>query len=408
VRTVLLLLAVSFGLAVGQRTLEVCSGCELTSLHSAVQEANPGDRIVVRGGVFREGQLVLDKPLSLIGENWPVLDGGGEVEILTITADDVWVSGFVFQNSGVSHTEDLAALKVDNVSGCVVEGNRFLNNFFAIYLARAERCQIRNNEVTGAATSEVFSGNAIHLWNSSFVSIEGNHLSGHRDGIYLEFVQDSSVTDNISEDHLRYGLHFMFSSGNEFHRNTFQRSGAGVAVMYSKETVMMNNRFADNWGSAAYGLLLKEINDSTVADNTFFRNTVAIYSDGSNRIEVSGNEFLRNGHAVRLLATSMSMHFTHNTFTGNTFDVTTTTSRSYNDFVENYWDNYQGFDLDRDNVGDVPYRPVRLFSMTVENYPQTMILLRSPLEQFLDYAERLLPVFTPRAIEDDRPVVGKP
>ncbi len=337
-----------------------------------------------------------------------MLDGGGEVEILTITADDVQVRGFVFQNSGVSHIEDLAALKADNVSGCVVEGNRFSNNFFAIYLAGSEHCSVRNNEVTGAATSEAFSGNAIHLWNSSSIRVEGNHLSGHRDGIYLEFVQDSSVTDNISEDHLRYGLHFMFSSGNEFRRNTFQRSGAGVAVMYSKETVMVNNRFADNWGSAAYGLLLKEINDSTVADNTFFRNTVAIYSDGSNRIEVTGNEFLRNGHAVRLLATSMSMHFTHNTFTGNTFDVTTTTSRSYNDFAENYWDNYRGFDLDRDNIGDVPYRPVRLFSMTVENYPQTMILLRSPLEQFLDYAERLLPVFTPRAIEDDRPVIGKP
>jgi nitrous oxidase accessory protein NosD len=45
--------------------------------------------------------------------------------------------------------------------------------------------------------------------------------------------------------------------------------------------------------------------------------------------------------------------------------------------------------------------------MTVENYPQAVILLRSPLMQFLDYAERILPMFTPKAIEDDQPLIRK-
>jgi nitrous oxidase accessory protein len=93
----------------------------------------------------------------------------------------------------------------------------------------------------------------------------------------------------------------------------------------------------------------------------------------------------------------------HNNFLGNTFDVVTNGGRSYNAFLENHWSTYQGYDLNRDVIGDVPYRPVRLFAQTVENYPQAIILLRSPLEQFMEYAERILPIFTPKAIEDDRP-----
>jgi nitrous oxidase accessory protein len=368
-----------------------------------VQQAQPNDRIRIRGGVYREGNIIIDKPLDLVGEGLPVLDGASHDEVLTIRADRVRVSGLVIQNSGVSFSQDLAGIKIEHCHGCVVEGNRLLNNFFAIYLAESSQCVIRDNTIEAKATSEAFSGNAIHLWNSDHTLIADNRLTGHRDGIYLEFVRASSVIGNVSEGHLRYGLHFMFSEGNEYRANTFRHNGAGVAVMYSKGVTMLENRFEDNWGPAAYGLLLKDINDSRIATNVFAQNTVGLYAEGSNRLTVEENDFSRNGWAIRVMANSMAILFTHNNFIANTFDVSTNSSRTFNSFFENYWGQYTGYDLNRDGIGDVPHRPVRLFSMLVEGFPEAILLLRSPLVELLDVAERAMPAFTPQVLADHRP-----
>ena len=398
-----LLAMLSYGFA--QNTFEVCETCELSSLKEAINLAADGDSIAVKGGTYQEGNLVVDKSLTLIGKDWPVLEGNDEVEIMTVTADDVSISGFEFRNSGMSHVEDLAALKTSDVENCLIENNRFIDNFFAIYLSKTRHCQVLNNQVNSNAKSEIFSGNAIHIWDCYDLHIKDNTLSGHRDGIYLEFLRGGIIENNISSHNLRYGLHFMFSDDNEFRGNTFASNGAGVAVMYSKKTTMVGNLFKDNWGSSAYGVLLKEINDSAVYHNTFEGNTVGIYVDGSNRTDIDWNDFIANGYALRILSSSQGVRIMHNNFVGNTFDVTTNASRSYNSFLENHWSAYEGYDLNRDLVGDVPYRPMTLFTLTVQNYPQSVILLRSPLQQFMDYAERILPLFTPKAIEDDRPVI---
>ena len=388
--------------------IAVCpDGCAHSSITDALAAAEDGDTVLVRAGTYREGPLVVDKRVSLVGDGWPVLDGELEHQVLTIAADRVEVRGLVLRDSGRSHVREVAAISVGEVGGCVIEGNRVENAFFGIYLAKATACEVRGNVLTGAAESEAYSGNAIHVWNGYDVVIAGNTVTGHRDGIYLEFARGAEVRDNVSERNLRYGLHFMYSNDSEFTGNVFRDNGAGVAVMYSKNIAMLGNEFRDNRGAAAYGLLLKEIDDSLVSGNLFADNSAAVYFDGSNRTELSHNEFLRNGYALRVLSNSMGSVVRHNNFVGNTFDVTTNADRSYNSFDQNYWDQYQGYDLDRDGVGDVPYRPVRLFALTAEAYPQALVLLRSPLSQAMDYAERLLPVLTPKAIEDDRPLMGR-
>ena len=395
--------------AVAAGLLEVCaSGCAYSSIAAALEAAAEGDTVLVRAGTYREGPLVIDTPrVALVGEGWPVLDGELTHQVLAVEADRVVVRGLVLRDPGRSHVRDVAALYVGEVGGCVIEGNRVENAFFGIYLAKSTPCEVRDNVVTGQAESESFSGNAIHIWNGYDILVEGNTISRHRDGIYLEFARGAKVRGNLSERNLRYGLHFMFSNDSEFTDNVFRDNGAGVAVMYSKFITMIGNEFRDNWGAAAYGLLLKDINDSLVSGNLFENNSAAIYFDGSNRTELSHNEFIRNGYALRVLSNSMGSLVRYNNFIGNTFDVTTNADRSFNSFDQNYWDQYQGYDLDRDGVGDVPYRPVRLFALTAEAYPQALVLLRSPLSQVMDYAERLLPVLTPKAIEDDRPLMGR-
>jgi nitrous oxidase accessory protein len=235
------------------------------------------------------------------------------------------------------------------------------------------------------------------------VVIENNRIEGVRDGIYLEFADTIQIQGNVSRKNLRYGLHFMFSNDNDYEDNLFENNGAGVAVMFSKRIRMTGNRFRKNWGPAAYGMLLKEINDAEISENLFEENTVGINIEGSNRIKYEKNDFVSNGWAIRVLGACYQNSFRRNNFLYNSFDLSYNSNVNDNSFDGNHWSNYSGYDLDRDGVGDVPHRPVKLFSYIVNRTPETLILLRSLFMDLIDFSERVSPVFTPDNLADAQP-----
>ena len=210
----------------------------IRSVATALTLAAPGDRIIVRAGVYREPRLVIDKRIELIGDGDAVLDGGGTHEVLTVRADSVVIRGLTIRNVGTSYTEDRAGIRLDQVTGCVVENNRLEATFFGIYVAKSTNCRITGNRLEGTGTSEVASGNGIHLWYSSGIQVERNEIHGHRDGIYLEFSEGAEILRNLSSRNIRYGLHFMFSNGCRYVNNSFVANGAGVAVMYSRNVIL--------------------------------------------------------------------------------------------------------------------------------------------------------------------------
>jgi nitrous oxidase accessory protein len=375
------------------------------SIRDAIAAAPAGARVVVPPGRYSEATLELSRPIELVAGGEVVLDGGGERGLIVVRSDDVTIRGFTLRNTGRSFVEDRAAIRIEKARRCAIEDNTIEDAFFAIYLASAADCLVRGNRLTATEGRETFSGNGIHVWYSRDITIADNDITGYRDGIYFEFVMASRVTGNTSEDNLRYGLHFMFSDSCAYERNVFRANGAGVAVMYARSVEMTGNEFVDNWGTAAFGLLLKDIRDSRIADNTFDTNSIGLYAEASSRVEVTGNDFTRNGWAVKLLANSENSRFTANNFEGNTFDVATNSRRTYSEFEGNWWAAYRGYDVDRDGIGDVPHRPVRLFSLLVERNEPSLILLRSFLVGLLDAAEAVIPALTPETLQDVRPLM---
>ncbi|HET9726882.1 MAG TPA: nitrous oxide reductase family maturation protein NosD [Gemmatimonadales bacterium] len=384
----------------------VASDGRVSTISAALRQARAGDTVVVTAGVYREPRLEIRVPLVILGEGLAVLDAGGAHEALTVRADDVTIRGLTIRNVSPSFVEDRAGIRLDGVRGCRVEGNHLIDTFFGIYAARASDCTIAGNLIEGRARRQTEAGNAIHLFSSTGFTVTGNRVRGHRDGIYLEFSPHTTIADNESRENLRYGLHFMFSDTCEYRHNVFRRNTSGVAVMYSHRVVMTGNRFEDSWGAASYGLLLKEIKDGRIEGNWIAGNTVGIFAESADRMVVTDNQFVRNGWALRLMADATDGEFRHNRFAGNTFDVATNSqSSSPNTFEANYWDGYQGYDLNRDGIGDVPYRPVRLASVLVASNEPTLILLRSFFLDLLEVAERVMPVLTPDALVDRRPLM---
>ena len=396
--------AACVGSVVG-KTWHVGEGHPFRTVRSAIDAASPGDTVVVHPGVYREKNLLIEKRIALLGTGRPVLDGEGNHEVVSIRADGVTLSGFLIRNSGVSSMTDPAAVRIVEASDVVIHDNEIRDAFFGIYSQYGKRCRITSNRLEARAIDEQQSGNGIHCWYSDSLLVADNHIKGHRDGVYFEFVTQSLVKGNTSEGNLRYGLHFMFSNDDAYESNTFSSNGAGVAVMFSKRVRMSDNEFTRNWGDASYGILLKEISDGTIERNRFSRNTSGIMMEGASRIRMEDNDFLDNGWALKIQASCMDIETRRNNFIGNSFDVSTNGSLVLNSFNGNYWDRYEGYDIDRDRVGDVPYRPVSLFSVILERNPIAMVMFRSFISLLMDRAEKLIPSLTPEGLKDEKPLM---
>ena len=387
------------------KTITICPGCELKSISQGVAIASEFDTLLIKKGTYKEFNIRIDKPLTLLGENYPVIDGEDQGEIIRIVSDNVTIDGLFIINVGTSYTTDYAAIRVVKSENFLIQNVVLEKLFFGIYLEKSNNGKVYNNKIIGDAVDEYNSGNGIQLWYSHNVEVDRNIVQGVRDGIYLEFSDKVIINNNSSTNNLRFGLHFMFSNDDVYTNNTFENNGAGVAVMFSKRIKMIGNIFRKNWGTAAFGMLLKEINDAEISGNTFEENTIGINIEGSNRILYKNNDFIKNGWAVKVLGACYANTFTQNNFLYNSFDISYNSRLNDNVFNQNYWSDYTGYDLDKNGVGDVPYRPVKLFSYIVNKTPETIVLLRSLFMDIIDFSEKVSPVFTPDNLLDANPLM---
>lgn len=406
-RFILLLFLILSYCNASANTIYVGAKRSLKTINSAILSAKTGDTIWVDSGHYREKNLIIDKNVVLKGAGYPILDGENKYEIVSIRADGVVIEGFKLINSGVSSLEDLSGIKVYNSRNVVIKNNILENTFFGIYIENGVNCSIENNRLIASSLEEHRNGNGIHCWKGDSLRVIGNNIFGHRDGIYFEFVKNSVIWRNVSKNNLRYGLHFMFSDDDMYVNNVFRNNGSGVSVMYSNRIKMFSNYFEENWGDASHGILLKEISDGFMEGNYFNRNTSGIYMEGANRIYMKRNVFENNGWALKIQASCSDVVLELNNFIGNTFDVGTNGSLVLNRFNNNYWDKYEGYDLNKDKIGDIPYRPVSMYSMIVEKYPPAMILFRSFITTLLDKTEKLIPSLTPENLKDSAPMMKR-
>lgn len=386
------------------KQLHVGKAHHFKEIKAAVASAQPHDTVYIHAGHYNEHTIILDKPIKLIGINKPVIDAEKlQKELIIIAADSVMVEGLVLANVGVSFLNELSAIKVKNGKFGIIRNNEIRACFFGIYLGYASDFEVTNNQILGEAEDEASAGNAIHVWKAKRIEVAHNTVTGHRDGIYFEFVDNSNIHNNVSRDNIRYGLHFMFSNYDKYHQNSFKNNGAGVAVMFSRHINMTNNKFINNRGGASYGLLLKEISDGSISQNEFHKNTVGILAEGANRLTISQNEFTLNGTALDIKGNCLDNIITKNNFTANTFEVVTNTKQNKNEYDLNYWSSYSGYDLNRDGIGDEPYRPVSLYAKITSEIPAASLLLHSFVVNLIEFTERVVPQIIPAELIDKHP-----
>lgn len=389
------------------RSVEVCAKCEHATIKSALEKSQNGDVILVKAGEYKEETLEITKSVSLIGEPGAILHHLGDGDTIAVHAPNTTIKGLKIVGSGKSTYHDFSSIKVSNTSGCIIAENEILDSQYGVMIANSNNCIISGNKILTKSIPVDLLGDGIHLWKTTDSKIMKNVVHGHRDGIYLEFAQVGEIFENTITGNHRYGLHFMFANDNVFRNNTFSRNDAGVAVMYSKRIKMLNNEYAENKGAASFGLLLKDISDSEIAENEFLGNTVAIFMEGSNRNNFYSNRFDKNGWAIRLLSSCDSNVFQGNAFLDNTLEVATNAQLNLNTFKRNYWARHKNVDLDQDGLVDLPYQPTSFSSYILEKYNISILLIGTPILQLLDWAEQMFPALSPVSLRDQEPLMQR-
>lgn len=384
-------------------------------LATAIEAAEPGSTLLVDGGTF-QGHLVIDKSISLIGRNWPTVDGGGKGTVLTLRGPGTTISGFVIRGSGHSLDQENAGV-AGEAHNLTIQGNRFVDTLFGIYLRQADGSVLADNVISSKELDVPRRGDPIRVWYSNDVQIQNNEVFRGRD-VVLWYSERLTIRGNTVREG-RYGIHFMYCDDALMEGNRLLDNSVGTFMMYSRRLVMRHNTVAGNRGPSGYGIGLKDLDDVTITDNLFLDNRVGAYIDGSPR-EVdsiglfSGNVFAYNDIGVELLPAVRHNQFFGNSFIDNEEQVAISagggqaTANAWSvDGQGNYWSDYAGYDAGSDGLGDLPYRADRLFENLMQQEPALRLFLYSPAGNALDFAARAFPMIKPQAkLTDDFPMMA--
>ncbi|AFL98669.1 parallel beta-helix repeat (two copies) [Desulfitobacterium dehalogenans ATCC 51507] len=411
-------------------TLEVRGGGSAESIQSALARAAPGDTINVYSGTY-VGNIVIDKAISLIGIGTPILDGGGEGDVVSLKADGVNFKGFQVVGSGKRLQDSDAGIKIHSAFN-VIEDNKLSNNLFGIYLLKSPHNTIRNNTIVGrpaknklkdsekemseAGTYELLplfegeSGDGIHLFAASNNLIENNEITDTRDGIYFNYAHDNRLLYNRING-VRYAIHYMYSDDNYFEGNIATNNVAGAAPMYSKRITFRQNVFAYNRGHRSFGVLFSSCNDCLAEGNIIFGNTRGALFDVSYHNTFRNNMVASNDIGIDLISSSGFNTFVKNNFVDNMEQIAFRAGKIgegnvfYDEGEGNYWNDYRGFDLDQDGIGDTPYLTGDIFTYLMNKAPTVRLFLNSPAAKALEFAENMFPVIEIPKAEDVYPLI---
>jgi nitrous oxidase accessory protein len=401
------LVLLSFAAPVRGRTITVATGGAFASIQRAVASAQPGDMIEVRSGTYA-GNLVLDKPVNLIGIDRPIIRGDGRGSVVTITGGHCTLRGLIIERSGDMLVDEDSGILLKS-SYNQIEQNELRDVLFGIYLYGSEHNQIVSNIIRGRALPDLGErGSGIHIWNAGDNTIVNNSITDARDGMYLQNAHNSTIRGNRVFN-LRYGLHYMYSDDNVFEDNIFDHNVAGAAIMYSRNIQFRRNAFVHNRGFSSFGILFQGTDECLAEDNIIADNVVGLFLEAHNHSVFRRNLIAANDVALQVFSSAADNTFELNNFVDNLSPlqiVGKSTTTQWNGAQSgNYWSDYDGYDLDGDGIGDIPFKIQNVFEHLEGNYPRLRIYLLSPGSQALALAEKGFPVIEGAKEFDQRPLM---
>jgi len=374
-------------------------------LQPLIDAASKGDTVIPPPGIYA-GPVIIDAAITLDGQNQVTIDGGGKGSVVYLDTDGASIRNLRLINSGESHNDIDAAIQVRGNFN-VIKDNVIEETLFGIDLGQAENNIIRRNKISSKGNDIGMRGDAIRLWYSFNNQILDNEITNSRD--FVVWYSGDNVIRGNRVSGGRYSLHFMYSKYNIIEDNHFFNNNTGIFLMYSDGLEIRNNYIASATGAAGVGIGFKETSGITIENNQILYCATALYIDVSpydpDTTNLMRNNLIAfNGIAVRFLNDWKGNQFIENNFKGNITQVVVSGggSANRNEWQRNYWDDYEGFDIDRDGTGDTPYELYAYADRLWMDVPRAQFFMGSIFLEVIDFLERLAPFSEPKLLLRDQ------
>ena len=350
--------------------------------------------------------LVIETSVTLCGDNYPHIRGSYQGSVIYVKAAGTVIEGLHISEAGTRLIKDMACILIETDS-VQVRHNLIDESLHGIYVKGGSWITIENNRIAGRLDLiESDRGNGIHLWNSRHGLIAQNEVYNTRDGIYFSFAHQTMIRHNYIHQ-VRYGLHYMYSNHNTFEENLFDNNVAGAALMYSADIGFYRNVFSRCRGFRAYGILYQSMDSTRAEYNLILDNSRGIFINNSSMNVLKFNDVVDNDVAIQLNGGGEDNVLAANNFINNLNELLLDVSRSNIQWTDdgggNYWTGYDGYDLDGDGIGDLPYTIQNVFQVLENNCPEVRYYLFSPAAEILEAAEKALPILKMGNSRDMKP-----
>jgi len=392
--------------------LSLLSSLSANVLQDAIDKAPAGSILKLPAGVYK-GSIVINKPLTIIGkEKDVVIDGGGSGTVITIKSSYVTLKNLKIIGSGDRHENLDSAIKMSKGKQCEISNCVIDDCLFGIDMQQINNSIVSNNTITSKDVDLGLRGDGLRLWYSNDNIIKKNRLIKSRDMV-VWYSHGNLIEENYGE-HCRYSLHFMYAGKNIVKNNEYRFNSVGIFFMYSQDTIATGNVVKSSMGATGMGIGLKDVSNFTLRNNTVLYCAQGMYIDRSpfepdTNNWIIGNNILYNAEALHFHSLSENNIIKDNTIMGNIEDIVNDSRGSKtneNEIVGNYWDNYEGFDRNGDNIGDTPHRIYQYADQLWVYNPDVKFFYASPVISLLNFLAKLAPFSKPVfLLEDQQPKV---
>ena len=372
-------------------------------LQAWLDTALPGTTLRLPPGKYR-GPAIINKPLTVEGNGKVVVDAGGRGTVLTIKADRVTIRGLTLRGSGDSHDTIDGAIMAEGKE-LLIENNVLEDVLFGISLHKTTDSIVRGNRIRSRPVDSAERGDGMRLWYSTGNRIENNDIAQMRD-LTVSNSPRNRFTGNTIHDSRR-AFNFLFSHRSIVEGNLLDKNSTGVISLNSEGMVIRNNRILHAMDASGAGIALKETSAALIYGNEIVHCAHGIMADSPmdpiNRIVFINNIIAHNVTGIYFYGAKGGHIAINNTFKSNLWPVTVIGDGDpMNDFWwGNSWDNYEGFDLDGDGLGDKPHELYAWADRIWMDTPSATFFRSTPVLELLDFLERLAPFSSPSLILRD-------
>ena len=377
-------------------------------LQEAIDSAKEGSIVKLSPGRY-VGNIIIDKPMTIegVGED-VIIDGNGSGTVITVKSSYVTLKNLTITGSGDRHDKVDAAIVISKASQCEVLNCTIKDSLFGIDMQMVSNSIIKNNTITSKDADLGLRGDGLRLWYSNDNIIKGNTLFKSRDMV-VWYSHGNTIEDNYAT-HCRYSLHFMYAGKNLIKNNRYEFNSVGIFFMYSKDSIATGNMIKSSLGATGMGIGLKDVSNFVIKDNTIIYCAQGLYIDrssyqpGTHNI-IENNRILYNAEGLHFHSVSETNTIKNNIILGNIEDIVNDSRGSKtneNDFDGNYWDNYEGFDSNNDNIGDTPHK-IYQYADKLWMYNQDVkFFYGSPVISMLNFLAKLAPFSEPIFLLEDK------